>query len=222
MNNVQQIYNKLRTKFGPQHWWPAETPFEVVVGAVLVQNTAWSNVSKVIAELKSANLLSLKKLLAMNHDTLAGHLHGTGYFNVKARRLRSVLEFLDASCGEDLTAFQSRDVKTLRSELLEVNGVGRETADSIILYAVGLPIFVIDAYTFRVWERLGYLNGDETYDDLQKVFEDNLPRDVHVYGEYHGLFVRLCKEHCTKNKPLCATCPLKGSGQWSVASGQKN
>lgn len=215
---VSKVHTLLSEAWGPQHWWPAETPFEVVVGAVLVQNTAWSNVKRVIDALKADKLLSLHALLAMDHATLAERLHATGYFNIKARRLRSVLEFLDATCGEDLPALQHHDRATLRTQWLGVHGVGRETADSILLYAIGVPIFVIDAYTFRVWERLGLLADGEQYDDLQRVFEARLPLDVTLFGEYHGLFVRLCKEHCVKRNPLCSTCPLRQECRYSKLS----
>lgn len=203
-------HDLLLARHGPQHWWPGETPFEVMVGAVLTQNTAWGNVEKAIAHLKAAGALACPAMLALADDELAELIRPAGYFNVKARRLKALCAFLAghgvADAPERLAGPDSQ--AALRRDLLAVHGIGEETADSILLYALGLPSFVVDAYTRRAFGRLGLLAGGEPYGEIQRLFEARLPHDVRLYNEYHALIVRLGKEHC-RPRPRCADCPLR-------------
>jgi endonuclease-3 related protein len=202
-------YRLLLERHGPQHWWPGETPFEVMVGAVLTQNTAWGNVEKAIAGLKRAGALSCRAILDLSDAALAELIRPAGYFNVKARRLKALCGFLMergvAEAPERLAA-QATPAE-LRRSLLGVHGIGEETADSILLYALNLPRFVVDAYTRRAFGRLGLLDGGESYAEIQRLFETELPADIGLYNEYHALIVRLGKEHC-RPKPRCTDCPL--------------
>lgn len=203
---IRKIYSVLFSHYGPQHWWPAETPFEVVVGAILTQNTNWSNVEKAIAALKHARALSPRKLGSLSQAQCASLIKSAGFFNQKAQRLKQFVTFLDEKYQGDLAQLFSMPVDTLRTTLLALNGIGPETADSIILYAAHKPVFVIDAYTLRLLERVGI--PAHTYHEAQQVFEQALPREVTLYQEYHALMVALAKTHCRK-KPVCAACPLK-------------
>ncbi|MDD3530409.1 MAG: endonuclease III domain-containing protein [Gallionellaceae bacterium] len=202
-------YDLLLARHGPQHWWPGETAFEVMVGAVLTQNTAWANVEKAIANLRRADALGCAAILGLGDGELAEQLRPAGYFNVKARRLKSLCGFLAArgvtEAPEELA--DQGGLAELRHDLLAVHGIGEETADSILLYALDLPSFVVDAYTRRIFARLGLLRGSETYADIQRLIEANLPRDRRLYNEYHALIVRLGKEQC-RPRPRCADCPL--------------
>lgn len=202
-------YRLLLARHGRQHWWPGETPFEVMVGAVLTQNTAWTNVERAIANLKAADALDCADILALADAELAALIRPAGYFNVKAARLKALCRFLAergvAERPQELAGQGS--LAELRRDLLAVHGVGEETADSILLYALGQPSFVVDAYTRRAWTRLGLLTGAEGYRDIQRLFEDHLPRELALYNEYHALIVRLGKDHC-RPKPRCADCPL--------------
>ncbi|TCJ11825.1 endonuclease III domain-containing protein [Parasulfuritortus cantonensis] len=203
-------YQRLAARHGPQHWWPGETPFEVMVGAVLTQNTAWTNVERAIANLKAAGLLDCAAILACPDAELAAAIRPAGYFNVKAGRLKALCRFLaerGVAAAPERLAGQAGQAE-LRDALLAVSGVGPETADSILLYALGLPSFVVDAYTRRAYARLGLLRGDESYAEIQTLFERHLARDVGLYNEYHALIVRLGKEHC-RPRPRCPDCPLK-------------
>ena len=202
---MHALYAALVASYGEQPWWPAETPFEVVVGAVLTQNTAWSNVEKAIDRLRAARLLSLKALLATGHDELANAIRPSGYFNVKARRLRNLCEFLVAQGG--LEGFSEHALSDQRAGLLSVNGIGPETADDILLYALEQPVFVIDSYTRRLLHRLGWTHGGETYEDLRSGFERALPGGVYQYQQFHALIVMHAKEVCRK-APRCAQCAL--------------
>ena len=202
-------YRLLLAHHGPQHWWPGETPFEVMVGAVLTQNTAWTNVEKAIANLKLAGALNCPTLLSLSDDRLADLIHPAGFFNVKSRRLKALCTFLAergvADQPEHLAAQDSQ--AELRRALLAVHGIGEETADSILLYALGLPVFVVDAYTRRAFGRLGLLRGEERYAEIQRLFVSCLPADANLYNEYHALIVQLGKHHC-RPRPRCAGCPL--------------
>ncbi|MEW5892838.1 MAG: endonuclease III domain-containing protein [Pseudomonadota bacterium] len=203
-------YRTLLAHYGPQHWWPGETPFEVMVGAVLTQNTAWSNVEKAIANLRRARALSCGAILKRSETELAQLIRPAGYFNVKARRLKHLCAFLEAQ-GVARQPERLRDTGTLaelRHRLLAVHGVGEETADSILLYALNLPSFVVDAYTRRIFGRLGLIAGDETYHRIQAAFEAALPREVALYNEYHALIVQLGKSAC-RPRPRCGECPLR-------------
>ena len=207
---LKAIYRALYRAYGPQHWWPADTPFEVMVGAVLTQNTAWANVEKAMANLKRERLLTPSRMFNMDPEKLASRIRPCGYFNIKTKRLRHLLLFIHTRYSGNLTRMFSTDPDLLRQQLLEVNGVGPETADSILLYAGEKPFFVVDAYTRRIFSRQGLIAGNADYRALQRLFMDNLPRDARFYNEYHALIVRVGKEHCKKTKPLCSGCPLRG------------
>ncbi len=207
LKTITEVFEKLLKHYGPQNWWPAESKFEVVVGAVLTQNTSWKNVEKAIDNLKKANLMSPDGILKTPEPELAELLKPSGYPNLKARRLKNTVSFINDRWHLDFDRMKKLSVELLRQSLLKINGVGEETADSIILYAVELPTFVIDAYTKRLFSRLGIINGREKYEEVKRIFDSNLPRDVYVYQEYHALIVVHCKEKCRK-KPLCKNCPL--------------
>lgn len=203
--NFENVYELLREQHGPQQWWPADSVFEVMVGAVLTQNTAWSNVEKAIANLKQAKTLTLQRMVNMPLDSLAQLIRPSGYYNLKAKRLQAYCQWLDKKGGVE--SLKDIETKVLREELLTVYGVGPETADDILLYALDRPVFVIDAYTRRIFSRLGLVDGDERYDDLRLAFEGELERKIELYGEYHALIVSHGKDVCRKS-PLCNTCLL--------------
>jgi len=202
------IYQKLYTAFGPQHWWPGETPFEVMVGAILTQNTNWQNVEIAIKNLKKAGALTPDKLYKINHKKLAALIRPAGYFNIKAKRLKNFLEFLHGAYNNNIKRMASCDVKLLRGQLLSVNGIGPETADSILLYALNKPVFVVDAYTRRIFLRHKLIKKDFTYDQVREFFMDSLPREKKLFNEFHALIVKLGKDFCLKRKPRCEICPL--------------
>jgi endonuclease-3 related protein len=206
---LQAIYKKLYRYFGPQHWWPAESPFEVMVGAVLTQNTNWFNVEKAIRNLKKEKLLSIQKLSKLPQKKLGCLIKSAGYYNIKAKRLHSFLKFILGNYRGSIRKMSLADTAKLRLELLEVNGIGQETADSILLYALDKPVFVIDAYTRRILLRHHLIKGSEDYEKIQALFSGNLKNDVRLFNEYHALLVRLGKEFCLKNNPRCRVCPLK-------------
>jgi endonuclease-3 related protein len=206
-SGVAEVYARLRDGQGPQGWWPAETPFEVCVGAILVQNTAWSNAEKAIRALREAGRLSYEGLAGLDPLALAPLIRSSGCHNVKARRLAAFVDWLGREHGGRAEAMRSVPPRRLRAQLLSVPGIGPETADSIALYAAGAPLFVIDAYTRRVFARLGLIAGDETYDELQRFFMDELPRDAALFNDYHAQIVTLAKDACRK-RPLCSRCPL--------------
>jgi endonuclease-3 related protein len=203
------MYKKLYACFGPQHWWPGETPFEVAVGAILTQNTNWSNVEKAIANLKKDKVLSPKALHDMSSARLASLIRPAGYFNIKAKRLKNFIGLLINEYHGSMSKMAKEDLRSIRKKLLSVNGIGPETADSIMLYALEKPVFVIDAYTKRVLSRHNILDHDASYDAFQTLFHLKLKKDISLFNEYHALFVRLAKENC-RTKPLCAGCPLEG------------
>ncbi len=206
---LSRIYKKLYKAFGPQHWWPGETPFEVAIGAILTQNTNWGNVEKAICNLKKERLLNAAALKTLPPARLASLIRPAGYFNVTARRLRHFVDFLMRQHSGSMARMKKEETETIRKKLLGVNGIGPETADSIILYALQKPVFVIDAYTKRVLSRHNILQHDSSYEDFQGLFHLNLGRDVQLFNEYHALIVRVAKEFC-RTKPLCAGCPLEG------------
>jgi endonuclease-3 related protein len=201
------VYQRLRERFGHAGWWPGDSPFEVCVGAILVQNTAWANVERALDGLRRRRLLSFRALHRLPASRLAPLVRSSGTFRVKARRLRAFLDFLGAEYGGRVEAMRSEEPSLLRRKLLGVPGVGPETADSIALYAAGHPVFVVDAYTRRVFTRLGLLRGDETYAEVQRFFEDRLPRDTGLFNDYHAQVVRLGKDVC-RSRPRCPECPL--------------
>ena len=201
------IYRRLYKFYGPQMWWPGRTRFEVIVGAILTQNTAWSNVEKAIINLKRAEILSPKKLKAIPERSLAKLIRPAGYYNIKAKRLKHFISFLFSEYGGSLDRLSSENTYKLRKNLLDVNGIGPETCDSIMLYAFKKRIFVVDAYTKRIFSRHSIVARSADYHDVQKLFMDNLPKSGKLYNEYHALIVRLGKEFC-RTKPDCKNCPL--------------
>lgn len=204
------IYNRLFAVYGPQHWWPAEEPFEVMVGAILTQSAAWRNVEKAIANLKAAEALSPAALCRLSLAEIAALIRPSGYYNAKARKLKALAEWLGANYGDAIARMSAQSTEKLRAQLLSVYGVGPETADSIILYVANQPVFVIDAYTRRIASRLGLAPDHQTYAACQKLFMDNLPPETRLFNEYHALLVRLGKEACRKI-PLCKRCCLSDS-----------
>ncbi len=201
------VYRRLRGRFGHQHWWPGETPLEVMVGAILTQNTAWTNVEKAIRNLKSARVLSVRKLAGLSDARMAQMLKPSGYFNIKTRRLKNFLSFFWCRYRGNIYAMKHVSLQSLRAQLLEVSGIGPETADSILLYALEKPVFVVDAYTRRIFSRIGWVGQDMDYHDIQDFFARNLPRSIALYNDYHAQIVRLGKDVCRK-KPRCGECPL--------------
>ncbi|MGD0281307.1 MAG: endonuclease III domain-containing protein [Dissulfurispiraceae bacterium] len=202
-----EIYDKLYAAYGPQHWWPGDSPFEVAVGAILTQNTNWSNVEKAIANLKAARLLSARALHNIPAANLASLIRPSGYFNIKAGRLRAFLAFLMKTYGGSMKKMGKGDTASLRHSLLNVHGIGPETADSILLYALNKPVFVIDAYTKRVLSRHGIIDFRASYDEYQLLFHEALDQDTELFNEYHALLVMVGKDYC-KPKPRCENCPL--------------
>lgn len=202
-----QIYELLYEYFGPQKWWPGDTQFEIIVGAVLTQNTNWANVEKAIANLKAANALSPEVLYRMPPEQIAPLIKPAGYFNIKAKRLKNLLSWLFEQYGGRLKSLEQINTSVLREELLNIRGIGPETADSILLYAFARPLFVVDAYTARIMARHELIEPPFDYQQLQQLFESNLGEDVQMYNEYHALIVRTGKEFC-KPKAKCPNCPL--------------
>jgi endonuclease-3 related protein len=203
--SLRAVYQRLHRRYGPQHWWPGDTAFEVMVGAVLTQNAAWVNVERAIANLAGAGCLDARLIVEMSPARLAELIRPSGYFNVKARRLQNLCRWVLESGG--LEALEALETDVLRRAILSVNGVGPETADDIMLYAFARPVFVIDAYTRRIFARLGAVSGTEPYEDLRRMFEHGLRGDVALYNEYHALIVRHAKVAC-KPRPLCDNCCL--------------
>jgi endonuclease III related protein len=208
-SKIEDAYRILLDAFGPQHWWPGETDFEMIVGAVLTQNTSWRNVERAIENLRVADLLEPRALYAVPLAELEDLIQPAGYFRVKARRLRSLLRFLVERYDGSLEAMFAVGLPELRRQLLEVHGIGPETADSILLYAGRLPSFVVDAYTHRVFARHGWIDFDADYHQIQDYVQGELPQYVPMYNEFHALLVRLGKDYCRKSDPKCADCPLR-------------
>lgn len=213
MNRVYEIYKDLYDYYGPQHWWPADDWFEVTVGAILTQNTSWNNVEKSIENLKQRDLLEPEKLSKIEEDDLAQLIRSSGFYNLKSKRLKNFLEWLK-KYNYDIDKIKDKSVTSLREELLSIKGIGKETADSILLYAFEMPVFVIDAYTKRMFSRLGLILSRE-YDEFQNFFEKNLTKDVQLYNEYHALIVKHSKVYC-KKMPKCSNCFLKEKCNWGV------
>lgn len=207
-NRLQQVYQLLLERFGPQRWWPAQTPFEVMVGAVLTQNTSWRNVERAIENLRHSGLLEPRALYALPVESLAELIRPAGYFRVKARRLHNLLAYVMDRHGGSLERMFATPLERLREELLEIKGIGPETADSILLYAAAKPSFVVDTYTYRVCVRHGWVEPEVGYEGLKEFFESALPADVPLYNEMHALLVRVGHEHC-RRRPQCEECPLK-------------
>jgi endonuclease-3 related protein len=207
---LQLMYQRMLAYLGPQQWWPAETPFEVMVGAILTQNTSWKNVERAVDNLKGVGLMSLEALSTLPTGLLAEYIRPAGYYNIKAGRLHNLLTFINEHHGGDLKAFLDQPLTHFREQLLSIKGVGRETADSILLYAANLPIFVVDTYTHRILVRHQVIDEEFGYEAIQELFMDNLACDTRLYNEYHALLVRVGNVYCKKNNPNCAACPLQG------------
>ncbi|MBI2558915.1 endonuclease III domain-containing protein [Candidatus Woesearchaeota archaeon] len=224
MNKIHAIYDVLFSNFGPQRWWPVtkegklhpeysggprneKQQLEVIFGSILTQNTSWKNVEKAIAELNKNNLIDVKKIIRIENKKLAGIIKSSGYYNQKAKKLKNFCGFLLKKYNGELKSLFKNNIEKLRSELLSINGIGPETADSIILYAAKKPIFVIDAYTRRVMHRIGY--KQDKYDELQKLFMSSLENSERLFNECHALLVELGKDICGK-EPLCGICPVNG------------
>ncbi len=193
---------------GPQHWWPGESPFEVMVGAVLTQNTSWSNVERAIANLKGAGVLSPVEMSSLPPEKLAKLIRPSGFYNLKEKRLRALLSLLVGEFCGNIETMRAIPGHRLRPLLLGIPGIGPETADSILLYALEKPFFVVDAYTKRILERMGIMEEDAPYSHVQRLFMENLPASTELYNEFHALLVVLGKELCKKNRPTCHNCPL--------------
>lgn len=205
---LQNVHDRLLERYGPQHWWPGATPLEIMIGAVLVQNTTWKNAAKAIENLREAGLLDLERLQTTSTLELSRLLVPAGYYRQKTRRLRGLIEFIADQYGGSLTAMFETPLATLREQLLTINGIGPETADAILLYAGGLPAFVVDTFAARVLKRHGWIEPEADYYAIQQWFESQLERDAALFNEYHALLVRVGNEHCGK-QPLCRGCPLE-------------
>ena len=201
------VYHRLFEYYGPQHWWPGESPFEVMIGAILTQSTAWNNVEKAITNLKNAGLMSPSAIRDTPMQVLAKLIHPAGYYNAKALKLKALVIWLGASYGDNLCQLFALNTEKLRTQLLAVHGIGPETADSILLYAANKPVFVIDTYTRRIINCLGLTPEYDSYDACQTLFTSNLPQNTQLFNEYHALLVRLGKENCRKH-PVCEKCCL--------------
>ncbi len=204
---VRRIFDALYRTYGPRHWWPGESATEIVIGAILTQNTNWKNVEKAIDSLKNHRLIDWKKLRTVTESDLAPLIRSAGYHNLKAKRLMNFVRWLWTHYDEDLENAAQVSTSQLRDELLSVNGIGPETADSILLYALGRPTFVVDAYTGRMARRHGLIARDHDYEQLKSLFESSLPPEQSLFNEYHALIVEVGKRHCGP-KPKCEGCPL--------------
>jgi len=207
---LSQIYTRLYDHFGPQHWWPGESPFEVMLGAVLTQNTSWNNVQLAIDNLKGAGLLTYENMAALPAALLAEYIRPAGYFNLKAGRLHNLFGLIRERFAGSVAQMVATETDELRRSLLSVKGIGPETADSILLYAAQRPVFVVDAYTYRILVRHDLISEDFGYDEIQELFMDHVEPDTALYNEFHALLVCAGKEYCRKTKPRCAQCPLAG------------
>lgn len=205
---LMEMYEAMRSRFGHQGWWPGDGKLETCVGAILTQNTNWRNVSKAIANLRSADCMSIARLHALSRDELAELIKPAGYFNVKAKRLKNFVSTVVEDFGGDIDALLGQSADALRYGLLAVNGIGPETADSIILYAAGRLSFVVDTYTYRILLRHGLLGPEDDYDSTKELFESNLPDDVDLWNDYHAQLVAVGKQYC-RPRAKCRGCPLE-------------
>ncbi len=206
---LMDVYQRLFDAYGPQHWWPgAETPIEVCIGAILTQSAAWTNVELAMRRLRETGVLSLQGIHETPQEQLAQLVHSSGYFNVKARKLKAFAQHVYDHHNGELDVMLGQPWESLRTELLSIYGIGEETADDIVLYAANAPSFVVDAYTFRILTRLGAPAPEQRYESYRRLFMDALPPDAQLYNEYHALLDNLGKEVCRKRAPRCAECPL--------------
>lgn len=208
-SKLLDIYDRMLTHLGPSRWWPGDSPLEVMVGAILTQNTAWGNVERAIKRLKAEGALSPSFLQRVDEMVLSEWIRPAGYYRIKARRLKNFFDFFLREYQGKIQKMQNQPLESLRRELLAVKGIGPETADSILLYALNMPTFVVDTYTHRIFFRHRFIDENIGYEELQSYFMDHLPSDPQLYNEYHALLVRLGKEYCKKKEPRCDACPLK-------------
>ncbi|MCX8031159.1 MAG: endonuclease III domain-containing protein [Thermodesulfovibrionales bacterium] len=207
-NSLIKFYNLLSAFYGPQNWWPAETPFEVIIGAILTQNTSWTNVEKAIKNLRKENLLSPEKLRDISYLQLSEIIRPSGYYRIKAQRIKAFVNFFYENYKGNLELLKEQKIEKIRFQLLSIKGIGKETADSILLYALEKPIFVVDIYTKRLLSRHQILNFKASYEEFQALFHDQITPDVQIYNEYHALIVKVGKDFC-KATPICKGCPLE-------------
>ena len=205
---IREFYSVLYEAYGSQGWWPGEDTLEIILGAILTQNTSWKNAKKAIDNLKREGLISVEGLRLISLDELAQLIRPSGYYNQKAVKVKNFIGFLVEEYGGDLGKMLSEDTKRFRSKLLRIRGIGPETADSILLYAAKRPVFVVDTYTYRILLRHNLIGEETTYEEIQNLFMDSLPQDTGLFNEYHALLVKLGKERCRK-KPICKGCPLE-------------
>jgi endonuclease-3 related protein len=205
---INDAYKALFERYGKQHWWPAKTRFEMMVGAILTQNTAWTNVEKALSNLREADALNFQCLETATREEIAEWIRPAGFFNQKSATVKGMIETVRDRFDGSLDVLFDQETSNLRNELLSWKGIGPETADSIILYAAQKPVFVVDAYTKRICSRHGWIDEKATYNEVAKLFTDQLPSNVQLFNEYHALIVRVCKNHCN-TKPKCAGCPLE-------------
>lgn len=208
-DGIKNIYKLLYREYGPQGWWPGESQLECIVGAILTQNTSWSNVQKAIENLKSYNLISIDKLKLIRTQELAELIRPSGYYNQKAIKIKNFLSFLSNEYEGKIDNMFEEKTQPLREKLLNIKGIGPETADCILLYGGNKPIFVVDAYTYRILSRHGIVPDQTSYREMQELFMDSLPEDTEMFNEYHALLVKVGKEHCKKSNPICTGCPLE-------------
>ncbi|MFB6076386.1 MAG: endonuclease III domain-containing protein [Candidatus Aenigmatarchaeota archaeon] len=206
MEKLREIHSKLMEEFEGEEWWPHNSKFEVIVGAILTQNTSWENVQTALDEMKEKDIMDMKSIVEIDREELEETIRSSGYYKQKAKRLKRISKHIFQDYDSVKEFFEGRDIDELREELLNIKGIGKETADAMILYAGERPTFVVDAYTKRVFGRIGMDVGDK-YDEIKAFFEENLPSDPKLYDEYHGLLIELAKEYC-KKKPECKGCPI--------------
>lgn len=208
-SSLLKIYDLLYERFGPMHWWPGDSPLEIIIGAILTQNTNWANVEKAVQNLKAKGCLNIKKLTEISEKSLARLIKPSGYYNIKAHRLKNFMQFLNTCYNGSLDRMFKTKTHKLRQELLSVNGIGPETADSILLYAGNKKVFVVDGYTKRIFVRHGFLKTDADYAQGQALFTKNLEPDIRLFNEFHALLVELGKNICRPKQPLCNVCPIR-------------
>lgn len=206
-NKIRKIFDLLFERFGEQHWWPGDTEFEIIIGAILTQGTNWNNVEKAINNIKEEGLLDINKFKDLKIQDVKRLIKPSGFYNVKGERLKNFIDEFKNKF-KDIDDMKKLGKNELREWLLSIKGIGKETADSIILYALRKPVFVVDVYTRRILNRHNIIKGNEEYDEIRKIFEDNLPNDERIFNEYHALLVKIGKEFCLKKNPKCKECPL--------------
>lgn len=207
---LHDLYDRLYGHFGARNWWPGDSPFEIMVGAILTQNTNWKNVERAIDNLKTDGLLSLSAMSALSRQELAEYIRPAGYYNIKANRLQNFFRLINDQWDGDLEYFLAQPKELLRKQLLSVKGIGPETADSMILYAAGKAVFVVDAYTHRILTRHEIIDNSFDYHMIQELFLENLEENPTLFNEYHALIVQVAKEFCKKTRPACEQCPVSG------------